>query len=157
MLLTALARSAENFKAFTSKHSCTNYLLFSSLFSPSFCPPPPNHLYSRRPNGERRKETLHRPCGACFLPADTEEAITARRGQIGWGSYLGRIMFDILHHYQLPPSPPQESYLSLADVPLSVMNFLCPPPSPPPHHLRPTLPLNPSSPAAEGKKKKRRW
>lgn len=62
--------------------------------------------------------------------ADTEEAITARRGQIGWGSYLGRIMFDILHHYQLPPPPPpQESYLSLADVPLSVMNFLCPPPS----------------------------
>lgn len=86
-------------------------------------------MYSRRPNGERRKETLRRPCGACFLPADTEEAITARRGQIGWGSYLGRIMFDILHHYQLPPSPPQESYLSLADVPLSVMNFLCPPPS----------------------------
>lgn len=78
---------------------------------------------------------LHRPCGACFLLADTEEAITARRGQIGWGSYLGRIMFDILHHYQLPPSPPQESYLSLADVPLSVMNFLCPytPTSGPPH------------------------
>lgn len=68
---------------------------------------------------------LHRPC---FLCADAKEAITARRGQIGWGSYLGRIMFDILHHYQLPPSPPQESYLSLADVPLSIMNFLCPPP-----------------------------
>lgn len=128
MLLTALARSAENFKAFTSIRSCTNYRLFSSPFSPSVCLPL-HHLYSRRPNGERREETLRRPCGACFLPADTEEAITARRGQIGWGSYLGRIMFDILHHYQLPPSPPQESYLSLADVPLSVMNFLCPPPS----------------------------
>lgn len=127
MLLTALARSAENFKAFTSIRSCTNYRLFSSPFSPSVCLPL-HHLYSRRPNGERREETLRRPCGACFLPADTEEAITARRGQIGWGSYLGRIMFDILHHYQLPPSPPQESYLSLADVPLSVMNFLCPPP-----------------------------
>lgn len=128
MLLTALARSAENFKAFTSIRSCTNYRLFSSPFSPSVCLPL-HHLYSRRPNGERHEETLRRPCGACFLPADTEEAITARRGQIGWGSYLGRIMFDILHHYQLPPSPPQESYLSLADVPLSVMNFLCPPPS----------------------------
>lgn len=84
-----------------SLHSCTNYRLFSSPFSPSVCLPL-HHLYSRRPNGERREETLRRPCGACFLPADTEEAITARRGQIGWGSYLGRIMFDILHHYQLP-------------------------------------------------------
>lgn len=88
-----------------------------------------------------RNEMLHPPRRACFLPADTKEAITARRGQIGWGSYLGRIMFDILHHYQLPPSPPQESYLSLADVPLSVMNFLCAPPPPSPH-LRPTLPFN---------------
>lgn len=34
---TALARSAENFKAFTSIRSCTNYRLFSSPFSPSVC------------------------------------------------------------------------------------------------------------------------
>lgn len=63
--------------------------------------------------------------------SDTEEAISTRRGQIGWSSYLGRIMFDILHHYQLRPPLSlffsQQSYLSLADVPLSVMNFLCPP------------------------------
>lgn len=85
---------------------------------------------------------------------DTKGAISARRGQIGWGSYLGRIMFDILHHYQLPPSPPQESYLSLADVPLSVMNFLCPPPSTP--HLWPTPPLNPRLLLRESGERERR-
>lgn len=106
------------------------------------------HLYSLRPSVDCYKEMPPRPCGA-----DTEEAITARRGQIGRGSYLGRIMFDILHHYQLPP-PPQESYLSLADVPLSVMNFLYPPPRP---LLPPSTsgPLNPSSSAPGGGKKRR--
>lgn len=126
-----LAMSAENFKAFpqlTHSHTPLHQLHFFS-FHPislslvySLC-----HLYSRLPNGEYHNEMLHRPCGSCFIPADTDEAITARRGQIGWGSYLDRIMFDILHHYQLPPSPPEESYLSLADVLLNVMNFLCSP------------------------------
>lgn len=60
---------------------------------------PRHHLYSLHSNHKYGAEMLHRPC---FLAADTKEAITVRRGQIGWGSYLGRIMFDILHHYQLP-------------------------------------------------------
>lgn len=145
-----LTRSAKNFKAFlqlTHLHTLLHKLVFSpSLLSlsQSLCIfYALHHLYSWRPNSAYHEEMPHRPCGACFLPPqDTKEAITARRGQIGWGSYLGRIMFDILHHYQLPPfSPPQESYLSLADVPLSVMNFLCPPTSGPPYLS------NPSSPA----------
>lgn len=128
-LLLPAARSAHDFKAFprlAHVHARPRQkpVSFRSL----------RHLYSRRP-----KETLL-PCFPPSSPPQTlEEAITAtRRGQIGWGSYLGRIMFDILHHYQLPPSPPQESYLSLADVPLSVMNFLCPP-SPPPSSGPPYL------------------
>lgn len=153
-----LARSTENFKAFpqlnclhTLMHKLLLFLLtfghplslfLSLLLSPSFV------FFASK------KETLHRPCGACFLPADTKEAITVRRGQIGWGSYLGRIMFDILHHYQLPPSPPQESYLSLADVPLSVMNFLCPhSASPPPAHPTSQPLISCSGAAAEEKKK----
>lgn len=67
-------------------------------------------------------------------------------------------MFDILHHYQLPLPRPRESYLSLADVPLSVMNFLYPPPpdntsSPP--YLSPYL----SSPAQglQQRGKKEEW
>lgn len=79
------------------------------------------------------------------------------RGQIGWGSYLGRIMFDILYHYQLPPSSfplLQESYLSLADVPLSVMNFLYPPTSSPPHLS--TSPAAPEEEREELKKKEKK-
>lgn len=140
VLLMGLVRSAENFKAFPRLTFPITYAPVQTkllsphpprLDSPNFYSFSPSysscHLYSWRPNSTHRNEMLHRPRCACFLPADTKEAITARRGQIGWGSYLGRIMFDILHHYQLPPSPPQESYLSLADVPLSVMNFLYPP------------------------------
>lgn len=135
------ARSGENFKVFCipSAHSLIHSdaqvtphsTLLVTLFSP------PSIICIRCI--QTVLEMLHRPCGACFLPADTEEAISVRRGQIGWGSYLGRIMFDILHHYQLPLPPPQESYLSLADVPLSVMNFLCPPTSGPPHLSTPRL------------------
>lgn len=157
VLLTELARSAVNFKAFPQLTHSHPLFVSTLLVDPfhSFSPPR-YHLYSWRPNGASRNEMLRRPRAACFLPADTKEAITARRGQIGWGSYLGRIMFDILHHYQLPPSPPQESYLSLADVPPSVMNFLCHPPhhhhSPPPAH--PTSPplISCSGSAAEGGK-----
>lgn len=169
VLLTVLARSAENFKAFpqlTHSHTPLHKLqcFFFGFFPPSLLVTPfhsfslfhsPHHLYSWRPNSEHRNEMLHRPRGACFLPADTKEAITARRGQIGWGSYLGRIMFDILHHYQLPPSPPQESYLSLADVPLSVMNFLCPPlrlPTSGPPYL--STPSSPAQGLQQRKKKK---
>lgn len=167
VLLTVLARSAENFKAFpqlTHSHTPLHKLQCFFFFPSSLLVTPfhsfslfhsPHHLYSWRPNSEHRNEMLHRPRGACFLPADTKEAITARRGQIGWGSYLGRIMFDILHHYQLPPSPPQESYLSLADVPLSVMNFLCPPSaSPPPAHPTSQPPHLLLRGCSRGKKKK---
>lgn len=141
--------SKHSLSSLTRIHWCPKLLfLHSSCLFYSL-----RHLYSRRPSGVHHKETLHRPCGACFLPADTKEAITARRGQIGWGSYLGRIMFDILHHYQPPPSPPQESYLSLADVPLSVMNFLCHPPSasPPPAHPTSQPLISCSGAAAEEK------
>lgn len=85
---------------------------------------------------------LHRPC---FLPADTKEAINARRGQIGRGSYLGRIMFDILHHYQLPPVlQPPPGVISLPRRCAAKRNEFFMSPT---LHLRPTPPLNLPSPA----------
>lgn len=141
VLLSVPARSARSFKAFPR-------LARSGTPLPAVFPPHSasllhshslHHLYSQTPRALTRRFIVL----AALVPTsrDTEEAITARRGQIGWGSYLGRIMFDILHHYQLPPSHPRESYLSLADVPLSVMNFLCPPTSSPPYLAAPRLQL----------------
>lgn len=147
----------------TSKHCLCSA---RSLIHAQISPPPHvlslfhffshRHLYSLHPNNKYHKEVLRRLCRACFQSAHAKEAITVQQGQIGWGSYLGRIMFDILHHYQLPPSPLQESYLSLADVPLSVMNFLCPPLASPrlAHPTSQTL-VSCSGAAAEEKKGER--
>lgn len=120
---------------------------FPSTLSPSFSFTP-SFVF---PNTEGLNETFHRPRGACFLRGETRRKRSQpRRGQIGWGSYLGRIMFDIPHHYQLPLCRPQESYLSLADVPLSVMNFLCPPTSSPPYLSAPHLQLRGGSTGKKG-------
>lgn len=137
----------------TSKHSFGSLApvhpsrCFLSTLSPSFSFTP-SFVF---PNTEGLNETFHRPRGACFLRGETRRKRSQpRRGQIGWGSYLGRIMFDIPHHYQLPPCRPQESYLSLADVPLSVMNFLCPPTSSPPYLSAPHLQLRGGSTGKKG-------
>lgn len=134
-------------KCSASSLACTNcsflltishYLLFYSL----------GHLYSLHPNS----------AGVLVLVALVSYPPTQRKrsacdedkldGAATWAA-LCLIFFIIINS---PLSPPQESYLSLADVPLSVMNFLCPPHP----RLRPTPPLNPSSPAQRRKGGSRR-
>lgn len=81
---------------------------------------------------------------SCFIvPAalvfQAKEAIMALWGQIEWGSYLGRIMFDILYHYQLPPILPPfpPGVISLPCWCATKRNeFFIPP------YLQPTPPLN---------------
>lgn len=116
-------------KCSASSLACTNcsflltishYLLFYSL----------GHLYSLHPNS----------AGVLVLVALVSYPPTRRKrsacdedkldGAATWAA-LCLIFFIIINS---PLSPPQESYLSLADVPLSVMNFLCPPPPPSPAH-----------------------
>lgn len=123
-------------KCSASSLACTNcsflltishYLLFYSL----------GHLYSLHPNS----------AGVLVLVALVSYPPTRRKrsacdedkldGAATWAA-LCLIFFIIINS---PLSPPQESYLSLADVPLSVMNFLCPPTpvSGPPHLSTPRL------------------
>lgn len=82
----------------------------------SFVSPDLLHLYSLRPYPEYCEGALHCPCAACFPGKDTKEVIISRQGQIGWGSYLGRIIFDVLHHYQLPSPPPFSSSSSKSHI-----------------------------------------
>lgn len=100
--------------------------------TPRHPPQPPRHLHGK--TLEQRDKTLRLP-PACFLTgAGAEEAITPQRRQIGRGSYLGCIRFDILHRYILTLTPPplplpllhlvlRSHIFPLADVPLKRNEF----------------------------------